>query len=90
MQENARNYEVVLAYQFILFCAFCLCSGASDRVEHCACIVLEHGLERTEVGFPEFVEQALQHNAELRRCHVSTCPRERTSPKALVHAEKYV
>ena len=70
--------------------SLCGCSGASDRVEHCACIVLEHGLERTEVGFPEFVEQALQHNAELRRCHVSTCPRERTSPKALVHAEKYV
>ena len=39
---------------------------------------------------PVLLRYALQHNAELRRCHVSTCPRERTSPKALVHAEKYV
>ena len=55
--------------------SLCGCSGASDRVEQCACIVQEHSLERTEVGYPEFVEQALQHNAELRRCQVSTCPR---------------
>ena len=70
--------------------SLCGCSGASDRVEHRACIVHEDSLEHTEVGYSEFVEQALQHIAELRRCHVSTCPRERTSPKALVHAEKYV
>ena len=53
--------------------SLCGCSGASDRVEHCACIVLEHGLERTEVGCPELVEQTLQHNAEIVRamCRVS-------------------
>ena len=47
--------------------SLCGCSGASDRVEHRACIVQEHSLEHTEVGYSEFVEQALQHNAELRR-----------------------
>jgi len=41
-----------------------------------ACIAVqeeEHSLERTEVGYPEFVEQILQHNAEIVRamCRVS-------------------
>ena len=60
--------------------SLCGCSGASDRVEQCACIVQEHSLERTEVGYPEFVEQALQHT--MLSCasvpsaiHVSTCPK---------------
>ena len=40
---------------------------------HRACIVQEQSLERTEVGYPEFVEQTLQHNAEIVRamCRVS-------------------
>ena len=68
--------------------SLCGCSGASDRVEHCACIVHEHSLERTEVGYPEFVEQALQHNAELRRWPCVDV--SKGTDVALVHAEKYV
>ena len=67
--------------------SLCGCSGASDRVEHRACIVQEQSLERTEVGYPEFVEQTLQHNAEIVRamCRVSK-PNGTDVAEVLVHA----
>ena len=44
----------------------------------------EQSLERTEVGYPEFVEQTLQHNAEIVRAICVACPSptQRTSPKS--------